>query len=143
MRINCAIREGLVCCRSRISTWNSVALDGSTAIIGSAGYEDRDPEAAYVFELPPAAIVAGDDGPYVLDEGSALVADVNILDNDTDPEGDSLTPIVVDPRSTTPTMAVKHNQTHSPIAPATVSTSPTLQQSRSRLRQSTMRPRSA
>jgi hypothetical protein len=84
-------------CESGTAFGRPVALDGRTAIIGSAGFEDWDAEAAYVFELPRSAIVAGDDGPYVLDEGSALGADVNILDNDTDPEGDLLTPIVVDP----------------------------------------------
>jgi hypothetical protein len=42
-------------------------------------------------------VFAVDDGPYVLDEGSALAGHANILDNDTGPEGVPLIPVVVDP----------------------------------------------
>jgi hypothetical protein len=45
----------------------------------------------------PDTINSLDDGPYILDEGCELTGDINILDNDTDPEGDPLTPVVVDP----------------------------------------------
>jgi hypothetical protein len=75
---------------------NSVALDGGTAVIGAL--DKGDGGVAYVFALTPVAIdpVAIDDGPYVLDEGRELVEDVNILDNDSNPGGDPLTPVVVD-----------------------------------------------
>jgi hypothetical protein len=66
----------------------SVALDGDTALIGARS------NAAYVFAVTPVAM---DDGPYVLDEGGELVEDVNILDNDSNPGGDPLTSVVVDP----------------------------------------------
>ena len=76
---------------------NSVALDGDTAVIGALDKDDGG--AAYVFALAPVAMdpVATDDGPYVLDEGGELVEDVNILDNDSNPDDDPLTPVVVDP----------------------------------------------
>jgi hypothetical protein len=72
----------------------SVALDAATAIVGAPPLLGNRSEAAYVFTLKPAA---SDDGPYVLDEGGKLVEDVNILDNDSNPGGDPLTPVVVDP----------------------------------------------
>ncbi len=76
---------------------NSVAIDGDTAIIGALDKDDGG--AAYAFALTPVAMdpVAVDDGPYVLDEGGDFVEDVNILDNDSNPGGDPLTPVLVDP----------------------------------------------
>jgi hypothetical protein len=76
---------------------NSVALSGDTAIIGALDKDDGG--VAYVFALTPVVMdpVAMDDGPFVLDEGGELVEDVNILDNDSNPGGGPLTPVVVDP----------------------------------------------
>ncbi len=40
---------------------------------------------------------ANDDGPYTIDEGGAIAGTFNVLDNDTDPETDPLTAVLVDP----------------------------------------------
>ena len=66
----------------------SMALDGDTALVGARS------NTAYVFALTPVAM---DDGPYVLDEGGELVEYANILDNDSNPGCNPLTPVVVDP----------------------------------------------
>ena len=43
---------------------------------------------------PPTA---NDDGPYVVDEGGTIASAFNVLDNDTDPENDTLSAVLVDP----------------------------------------------
>jgi hypothetical protein len=48
---------------------------------------------------PPPAIIAADDGPFVVQEGGVLVNGWSVLDNDTASNGVSLTAVIVEPPS--------------------------------------------
>jgi hypothetical protein len=41
--------------------------------------------------------IANDDGPYTIEEGGSIAGEFNVLDNDSDPEGQALTAVLVDP----------------------------------------------
>jgi VCBS repeat-containing protein len=69
-------------------TLSATAFDGAAGRTGQITLN-----VTNVDEVP----TANDDGPYAVDEGGAIASTFNVLDNDTDPDGQALNAVLVTP----------------------------------------------